>query len=148
MKKMIKSSMVGLALMVSGTGFAAKPAANADAGCAVLPPAEITGGLPYSVKVVRTPSYPGGWSRPTITVEVTYPTTPGHDIGDSREQTLLRHNVTYALAGFTVPETLDPDTNDPIIVTGGTAKITAVVREPINKRKFRETICTATTTVY
>lgn len=146
MQSKIQIMASGLALLVSGTSAIAKP--PVDAGCAVLLPSAINAGLPYTVKVVRVPSYPGGWSRPTIITDVTYPTTPGNEIGDSRKQTILRHNVTYALATFTVPEAFDTNINEPVIVSGGTAEVTATVKEPINKKNFKETTCTATTVVY
>lgn len=152
MKRNIKIWAIGLALSISSASViakpTAKPAAEADAGCAVLLPAAINAGQPFSVKVVRVPSYPGGWSRPTVIIDASYPTTAGNEIVDSREQTILRHNVTYALASFTVPEAFDLNTSQAIIASGKTANITATVKEPINKNKFRETTCAATAVVY
>ena len=113
----IKSAAVGLALMIPAATAGAKP--PVDAGCAVLLPSAINTGLPYQVKVVRVPRYPGGWSRPTFVIDVVYPTTPDNNIGDTREQTILRHNVTYGLATFTAPEAYDPETGQPVIVSGG-----------------------------
>ena len=146
MQSKTKTWATTLLLMLSAATAGAKP--PADVGCAVLLPSAINTGLPYKVKVVRVPSYPGGWSRPTVTIDVVYPTTPDHVIGDTREQTILRHNVTYALATFTAPEAFDPDTSLPVIVAGGTVNVMATVKEPINKRKFKETTCSATTVVY
>ena len=125
-----------------------QPTADAGVGCAVLVPEAINAGLPYTVKVVRVPSYPGGWFSPTIVIDATYPATQGNEIGDSREQTIAKMGVTYATATFTVPEAFDPNTNEPVIRSGGTANINATVSEPMNDGNFNETTCTATTVVY
>jgi hypothetical protein len=146
MQSTISTWATALALVVSATSAAAARAPDAD--CAVLLPSAINAGQPYTVKVVRVPSYPGGWVSPTITVDVIYPTTPGNVIGDTREQTIQRFNVTYALANFTVPEAFDPVSNEAVIASGGSAVVSATVMEPINKKKFRETTCSASVTVY
>ena len=165
MQSNLKIWAVGLTFLISGSGAIAKPpahanggaskkavveatTADAEVGCAVLVPTAINPGYPYTVKVVRVPSYPGGWFSPTIIIDATYPTTQGNEIGDSREQTIRTMGVTYATATFTVPEAFDPNTNEPVIESGGTANIDATVREPMNDGSFKETACTATTVVY
>jgi len=164
MQSNLKIWAVGLTFLISGSGAIAKPpahaqgggsktavleqpAADADAGCAVLVPEAINAGQPYTVKVVRVPSYPGGWFYPTIIIDATYPATQGNEIGDSREQTIAKMGVTYATATFTVPAAFT-DTNELVIKSGGKAKIAATVTEPLNNGQFRETSCTATTVVY
>ncbi|MGB5408359.1 MAG: hypothetical protein WBN43_16400 [Thiogranum sp.] len=158
MQSNLKIWAVGLTFLISGSGAIAKPpahanggaskkavveatTADAEVGCAVLVPTAINPGYPYTVKVVRVPSYPGGWFSPTIIIDATYPTTQGNEIGDSREQTIRTMGVTYATATFTVPDEL-------VIQRGGTANIDATVREPMNDGSFKETACTATTVVY
>ena len=177
MQSNLKIWAVGLTFLISGSGAIAKPpahanggngkkavveqptadagsvvveqpTADAEIGCAVLVPEAINAGLPYTVKVVRVPSYPGGWFSPTIIIDATYPATQGNEIGDSREQTITKMGVSYATATFTVPEAFDPDTNEPVIRSGGTANVNATVREPMNDGNFNETTCTATTVVY
>jgi hypothetical protein len=146
MQSKITILATSLVLLVSGSSALAKPPAKES--CEVLLPSAINAGQPYSVKVVRVPRYPGGWFRPTINIDVSYPTTPGNAIGDSREQTFLKYSVTYATATFTVPEAFDAETSEAVIVSGGMAEVTATVKEPINKKKFKETVCTASTMVY
>jgi hypothetical protein len=146
MQSSIKIWATGLALLISAVSTIAAPAK--DAGCAVLLPSAINAGQPYTVKVVKVPSYPGSWFSPTIIVDVNYPTMADKVIADSREQTMQKFNVTYALATFTVPDAFDPVTSQAVMVSGGSAEVTATVREPINKKKFRETTCTASVTVY
>ena len=165
MQSNLKIWAVGLTFLISASGAIAKPpahakggngkkavveepTADAEVGCAVLVPEAINAGLPYTVKVVRVPSYPGGWFSPTIIIDATYPATQGNEIGDSREQTIPKMGVTYATATFTVPEAFDPNTNEPVIRSGGTANINATVSEPMNDGSFNETTCTATTVVY
>ena len=141
MKTRLKLCALGLAVLMPTIAAAGKPSATAEAGCAVLPPAEIYRGQPYTIKVVRVPSYPGGWSRPEVTVEVTYPITAGNGHTDSSTQEIFKHNVTYTLTTFTVPD------SDALEVSKQ-ATVAATVREPLGKKRFREAICTATTTVY
>jgi len=156
MQSNLKIWAVGLTFLISGSGAIAKsPAhggggknavvaattADAEVGCAVLVPIAINPNLDYTVKVVRVPSYPGGWFHPTIIIDATYPTAQGSEIVDSREQTIATMGVTYATATFTVPDAS-------VIQLGGTANIDATVREPMNNGKFKETTCTATTMVY
>jgi hypothetical protein len=142
-----KLSAISLALLIPTITYAAKPSATTDVGCAVLAPAQIYQTDPFTAKNVRVPRYPGGWSQPTITVKVTYPPKMAADAMQSdlmqiAEQTIQRHNVTYALATFT------PDPNFEI-ESGGTATIEATVREPLTKGRSRDTVCTsAWPTVY
>ena len=134
-----KLCALSLALVIPAITYAAKPSATTDVGCAVLAPAQIYEGQQFTAKVVRVPSYPGGWSQPTITVYVTYPTTDGEAMRSS-EQMIWKHNVTYALAPFTPYPDLQLD------VSGtASAKIEAKVSEPLRKGKERITLCTPAT---
>jgi hypothetical protein len=145
MQSSIKTWATGVALLMSSAATMA--AAPSNTGCAVLLPSAINAGQPYTVKVVRVPSYPGGWFSPTISVDVSYPTTSKNVISDSRTQTIKNFSVTYVLATFTVPDAFNA-LNEAVITSGGSANVTATVLEPINKKKPRETTCTASVTVY
>ena len=123
-------------------------------GCAVLLPTDIYTGQPFTVKVVRVPSYPGSWHQPTIDTVVDYPTMNGGGLMQSDSQTINYFSVTYALANFTTPTpTVDESGNQLFgILTTATspdavATVTASVSEPMSNNKVKLTTCSATTTI-
>jgi hypothetical protein len=123
-------------------------------GCAVLLPTDIYTGQPFTVKVVRVPSYTGSWHQPTIDTVVDYPTMDGSGLMQSDSQTINYFSVTYAMANFTTPTpTVDGSGNQLFgILTTTTspdavATVTTTVSEPMSNNKVKLTTCSATTTI-
>jgi hypothetical protein len=148
-----------LALALPGMAMAKKPSQNntttgTTEGCAVLLPADIYTGQPYTVKVVRVPSYTGSWHQPTIDTVVDYPTMGGGVQTQTDSQTINYFSVTYALANFTTPSPLADGSGNLTsgILTTATepnavATVTATVSEPLSNNKVKLTTCSATTRI-
>jgi hypothetical protein len=115
-------------------------------GCAVLLPAYIETGTSFSVKVVRVPSYPGGWTHPTIYTDVVYPMPAGESSTDSKTQTISNFSVTYALASFMAPSKTTGILNSPT-TPEATAAVTVTVSEPLSNNNVKLTTCSSTTPV-
>lgn len=120
-------------------GKKSKPAPEPQPGCSILVDKVIYTGNPYAVKVVRTPSYPGAWRNPTVSIEASYQgsTQSGSAMIDPSLANLF--SVTYVTASLVVPDDAS---------FGGTAAITATVKEPLKKRNtYRTTTCNVTTNI-
>lgn len=147
MKYALTSFAICLALLVPGITSAKKPAPPADPACALLlapDPLFVHTGSPFTVKLVRIPSYPGAFRQPTITIDVTYPMPAGSELTQNDTRSIPKFNVTYVEAGFTVP------IFDSGIETGQVVVIAATVAEPVGKnrkKKRKTTSCTTTATV-
>ena len=115
-------------LIIAVMALASIPAfAGNKVECAVLTQDIVYPGYSFPVKVVKVPSYPGGWVSPTFTI------TGDFNTGDvSYTETVSKYGVTYISAELLVPSNAT-----------GTAIIEAVVSEPVNKKKVRETVCSA-----
>ena len=147
MKYALTSFAICLALLVPGITSAKKPAPPADPACALLlapDPLFVHTGSPFTVKLVRIPSYPGAFRQPTVTIDVTYPMPAGSELTQNDTRSIPKFNVTYVEAGFTVPSVNNSD-----ILTGQDVVIAATVAEPVGKKrkKFKTTSCTTTATV-
>jgi hypothetical protein len=146
MKHALTSFAICLALLVPGITSAKKPAPPGDPECALLlapDPLFVYTGTPFTVKLVRVPSYPGAFRQPTITIDVTYPMPAGSEITQNYTRSIPKFNVTYEEAVFTVP------LFDSGILTGQDVMIAATVDEPVGKKskKFKTTSCTTKATV-
>ena len=130
------------ALLLPGIAMAKKPVVS-PAGCVMFPPAIYTG-FPFTVKVVRDPSYTGVWSQPTVDVAAVFTTSDGGEITQTFSQTMAQYGVTYINATLQAPSNLRCDDSGSCAEVGidGVASISAVVTEPINKgKKTRVTVC-------
>jgi len=135
----ITSLMLCSALVSPGIALA-KNTVQSDAGCAVLSSTIYTGN-PFTAKIVRVPSYTGGWSWPTVDVKAVFTKTDGGTITKTSSETISRYGVTYVNVTMSAPSC----NGDPceIDFLSEPAVITAVVSEPINKgSRTRETTCT------
>ena len=147
MKYALTSFAICLTLLVPGITSAKKPAPPADPACALLlapDPLFVHTGSPFTVKLVRVPSYPGAFRQPTVTIDVTYPMPAGSELTQNDTRSIPKFNVTYVEAGFTVP------IFDSGIETGQVVVIAATVAEPVGKnrkKKRKTTSCTTTATV-
>ena len=132
------------ALTVPGIAMAKKPVKD-TVGCAILPPAYIDTGYPFTLKIVRVPRYPGVWSQPIFNVEAVFTRTDGGTISSTYSETSSQYGygVTYANIKLLAPSC----NGDPCdIDTTKDAVITATVKEPLNSgKRFRETTCTPAT---
>lgn len=138
-------------LLMPGIASAKKPASknpvDSEAGCVIFPPAYIDTGHEFTLKIVRDPSYTGVWSQPTVDVAAVFTKNDGGEITVSYSETTSRYGVTYiTTTPLTAPSNCNSDSVCDEINTSVSAKLTAVVKEPINKgKRFRETICTPVT---
>lgn len=130
------------ALLLPGLAMAKKPVAD-TVGCVMFPPTIYTG-FPFTVKVVRDPSYTGVWSQPTVDVTAVFTKADGGEITQTFSETISKYGVTYINATLQAPSNFRCDDNASCTEVGidGIASISAVVTEPINKgKRTRETIC-------
>ena len=148
MKHAFTSFAICLALLVPGITSAKKPAPPADPECALLlapDPLYVHTGTPFTVKLVRVPSYPDAFRQPTITIDVTYPMPAGSEVTQNYTRSIPKFNVTYVEAGFIVPSV-----NSGIVI-GQDVVIAATVAEPVGKnkkkKKLKTTSCITTATV-
>jgi hypothetical protein len=124
-------------LLMPGVATAKKPVAS-EAGCVIFMDDVVYSKTPFTVKVVRDPSYPDAWRNPTFTIEASF-TGSTQTVSATIEPILANaFSVTYVHATLVVP--------DDARFTG-TATISATVEEPLNKRKTRTTTCSATASV-
>lgn len=135
---MIMILAISLASTAPGLATAKKPQSSSTAGCVILMDDVVYKNTPYTVKVVRDPSYPDAWRNPTFTIEANY--TDSMQTGSAVLQTSLANvfSVTYVNASLVVPDDAS---------FGGTATISATVEEPLSKRKTRTTTCSTTASV-
>ena len=125
-----------LAALVPGMAAAKRPQAAPEPGCDILVDKVVYKNTPYAVKVVRVPSYPGAWRNPIVTIEATY--TGSDTTGSATIDPSLANvfSVTYVTASLVVP----PDAE-----FGGTATITATIKEPLKKKNaYNTTTCSVT----
>jgi len=135
------------ALLLPGIAMAKKPVKDTvtvedPVGCVIFP-ADIYTGYPFTVKIVRNPSYPGSWVSPTVDVTAVFAKADGGESTTTSSDTIAKYGVTYVNTTLLAPSCK----GDPCeINTSVDAVITATVKEPLNKgNKFRETICTPVT---
>lgn len=132
------------ALALPGAALA-KKATAAAAGCVVFPPAYVDTGYPFSIKIVRDPSYTGVWSQPIVEATAQFTGTDGGKVTSTYTETTSRYGygVTYVNATLLAPSCNGMPC---AIDTSVDATVTAVVKEPLNKgNQFRETVCTPAT---
>ena len=132
-----------LALLAPGIASAKKPNPS-DAACALLlapDPDYVYTDIPFTVKLVRVPSYPGAFRQPTVSIDVSYPMPGGGVLTQSYTQTFPVFNVTYVQTSFTPPSSSSG------IVENGVVMIDATVTEPVNKKKSKITSCSTTAAV-
>jgi hypothetical protein len=133
--------LLSLAIAIPGLALAKQPVAS-DAGCVVFPPAYIDSGYPFTVKIVRDPSYTGVWSQPMAEVNAEFTRTDGGTVTATYSETTSRYGygVTYVTANLLAPSCNGIPCE---LDTAADVTITATIREPINKgKRVRETICT------
>jgi hypothetical protein len=132
-----------LVLLTPGIASAKKPT-PAEPGCELLlapDPSFIYTGNPYTVKLVRVPSYPGAFRQPTVSIDVSYPMSEGSTYTVNDTRSFPDFNVTYMESNFVAPS------SDSGIAENGVVEIDATVTEPVRKNKFITTSCTTTATV-
>jgi hypothetical protein len=136
----IRIAMMNLCLAVLlPLSAASKP--PVAAACEVLVPDTVTPGVDFEVTVARSPSYPGQWFSPTVTVEVVAPVIATVLGPNSWSQTVTQTFLGLggsndATATFFIPAGLSVD------MAGG-LNVFATVSEPINKNKSRVSYCEA-----
>jgi hypothetical protein len=138
------------ALLLPGIAMAKKPVKNLvevpvedPAGCVIFP-SDIYTGYPFTVKIVRNPSYTGSWVSPTVDVTAVFAKTGGGESTTTSSDSIAKYGVTYVNATLLAPSCNNSDPCE--IDTSVDAVITAVVKEPLNNgNKFRETVCTPVT---
>jgi hypothetical protein len=143
MKQILTVFCMTLTLLAPGPANARKPVVPEPA-CALLlspDPQFVYTGMPFTVKLVRVPAYPGAFRQPTVEIDVSYPMPPGNEITQNYTRTIPVFNVTYVEADFT------PPASDSGIVENGVVGIEATVTEPVRKNKSRTTSCSTTATV-
>ena len=142
MRTMIMILAISLASIAPGLATAKKPQSSSTAGCVILL-ADVVDNVvyrntPFTVKVVRDPSYPDAWRNPTFTIEARF-TDSMQTVSATIEPSLANaFSVTYVNATLVVPDDAR---------FAGTAIISATVEEPINKRKTRTTTCSVVASV-
>jgi hypothetical protein len=97
--------------------------------------------MPFTVKLVRVPTYPGAFRQPTISVAVSYPMPVGDEITQIETRNIPVFNVSYVEINFHAPPF------DSGILVGQEVKIDATVTEPLRKAESKTTNCTTTATV-
>jgi len=143
------------ALLLPGIALAKKPVKDLaevpveDPAECVIFPADIYTGHPFTVKIVRNPSYTGSWVSPTVDVTAVFTKTDGGEITTTSSETISRYGVTYINASLLAPSNYSCDENGSNCTEVGIddqAAISAVVKESLNKgNKSWETICTPVT---
>ena len=124
-------------LLMPGVASAKKPVAS-ETGCVIFMDDTVYSNTPFTVKVVRDPSYPDAWRNPTFTIEASF-TGSTQTVSATIEPSLANaFSVTYVHATIVVPDDAS---------FAGTATISATVEEPLNKRKTRTTTCSTTASV-
>ena len=144
MKHAVTTIIICLSLLAPGVSSAKKPPRPEDAACALLlspDPNLVSTGMPFTVKLVRVPAYPGAFHQPTISVDVTYPMPAGSEITENVTQNIPLFNFSYVEMNFHVPP------YESGIMVGEEVIIEATVTEPLRKNKSKTTYCTTTATV-
>lgn len=135
MIRILSTLALCLTLLTPGIASAKKP--NLDVSCALLletDPAVVYTGMPFTVKLVRIPSYPGAYRNPTVSIDVSYPVDDG-EITQNDTRTIPAFNVTYVTVGFVVPY------KNSGIEIGGEVTIAATVTEGLKKNKSNKISC-------
>jgi hypothetical protein len=144
MKHAVTTIAICLSLLVPGLASAKKPQPPTDPACALLLSPDqnlVSTGMPFTVKLVRVPAYPGAFRQPTISVDVSYPMPAGSEITQNETRNIPLFNVSYVEMNFQVPPL------DSGILVGQEVKIDATVTEPLRKAESKTTNCTTTATV-
>jgi hypothetical protein len=144
MKHAITTIAICLSLLVPGVTSAKKPQPPTEAACDLLlspDPDFVSTGMPFTVKLVRVPSYPGAFRQPTISIDVSYPMPVGEEITQNETRNIPLFNVSYVEMNFHVPPL------DSGILVDEEVKIEATVTEPLRNNNSKTTYCTTTATV-
>lgn len=86
----IKSTIINImmALLIPLSAAAKQPVAD---GCEILVTGSVNPSIPFTVKVAKTPAYPGQWIAPTVSVEIMVPVNPDISPGpNSYSQTVTQ----------------------------------------------------------
>ena len=145
MIRILSTLALCLTLLTPGIASAKKPhPGNVSCELFVLPPYQdaVYTGTKFSVKLVRTPSYPGAFRNPTVTIDVIYPLSDNSELIQTSTRTISRFNVTYVEMDFTAPSA---DENGVLPV--GEATIVGTVSEQTKSKKNKRNITSCTTTV-
>ena len=142
-----------MALLIPMAAVAKQPE---PAGCEILfvetivpeslyEPVSVAEGVPFTVKVMKSPGYPGEWFKPSVSIEINVPLdepmsanplTP-ETYSQIVTQTFDRKGPNAAYATFIIPFwLLKPDYD-------GLVNISATVSQQINRGKHIETYCDA-----
>jgi hypothetical protein len=144
MKNLLTSLAVCLTLLVPGIVDAKKPQSPFEVGCELrLSPDDsyVYTGEAFSVKLIRSPSYPGAFRNPTIHLDVYYPSVDNVIPPVETKFTIPLFNVTYVEATSPVPLVSDG------ILPGEQVLIDAKVTEPTKNRKKDITTKCSTTAI-
>ena len=110
------------------------------AGCVIFPPAYVDTGYPFQLKIVKDPSYPGGWVAPLVEAAATFKARGGGKMTASYTESVSRYGygVTYVYATLLAPSC---DGSPCQINTSVDAVVTATIRERLSDGSFGETVC-------
>jgi len=139
----IKTMIINICMAVL-IPLSAAAKAPAPAGCEILVAATVNADVPFTVTVARSPTYPGQWFSPTVTVEIVAPVTGATLLGpNSYSQTVTQtftglRGANDATATFIIPVFPNLDIT-------GVVNVFATVSEPVKRRKSRESSCEAVT---
>jgi len=113
---------------------------SATASCVIFPPAYVDTGYPFQLKIVKDPSYPGGWVAPLVDAAATFKARGGGEVMASYTESVSRYGygVTYVYATLLAPSC---DGSPCQINTSVDAVVTATIRERLSDGSFRETVC-------
>ena len=111
------------------------------AGCVIFPPAYVDTGYPFRLKIVKNPSYPGGWVAPLVEAAAIFAVRGGGTTTVTYDETVSRYGygVTYVYATLLAPSCGDGSPCQ--INTSVAAVVTATIRERLSDGSFRETAC-------
>ena len=136
-----------IAVLIPLSAAAKKPTAG---GCEILVAPQVDPDVPFTVTVVKTPSYPGQWFAPTVSVELTTPVDPSLLGPNTYVQTIAQQidglgGSNDATSTFIIPISPNLDLT-------GTVTIEATVSEARNSRRPNsrqvvQSTCTADTTL-
>lgn len=123
-----------LALLIPLSAAAKPPKGPVPGGCELLLAPAVSPGIPFTVTVVRVPSYPGQWFAPEITVEISVPVNPDITPGPNSYNQSVTQRIdglggsNDATADFVIPSFTNLVFED--------VNVFATVSEPVRKNKL------------
>ena len=130
-RSMIFGICVALVLPMSAM---AKPPDVVAEGCEILVTPSVSAGMPFTVTVVKMPSYPGQWFAPEVMVEIDVPVN-----ADMLGPNSYSQSVTQTIDGLGGSNDATADFVIPAFpnLEFKTVDIVATVSEPVNKNRVK-----------